>query len=175
MARPIKTGRVLETGVITAEDQRAAIGAAAQPREGKVALSPAQQRKLENDEYPGEPPEGYEVTILEGRELYDLWGAPELAAAPGSPDGATVPIPPPPNATRKPTDWDKIDGDGGSEAAADADYEADKLRRDFRAHAQKVTKRAIAAKGTDSEAAAVVDVKRATELGRELKARLGSL
>ena len=62
-------GRILTTGVITAEAQRREIGA---PREEGVPLTPAQAARLARDEYPGDDvPPGYErhtATVRSDRE-----------------------------------------------------------------------------------------------------------
>lgn len=58
---PVQDGRPLVSGVVKAEDQQADI-AGERVLDGKVPLTPAQQRALDEDRYPGdEAPPGYEA------------------------------------------------------------------------------------------------------------------
>jgi hypothetical protein len=140
-----QSGRILSSGKITAEQQRAAIGPPTPKPASKVPLSPAQQRKVENNEYPGESPIEFEETTI---PFYDAVGRPELSAPPGSPDGTPIPIPPPPNETTRPMNWDRIDNRDSETHTPPADI-AEQLRQDVQEHARRMAIRTRAAMESD--------------------------
>jgi hypothetical protein len=160
------------TGAITAEQQRKALGIATeQPREGKVPLSPAPQRKLENDEWPGEPLEDYEAFEA---SFNDLWGITSLPPPPGYRDGDPLPQVPKPRERPVGTDWSAIDA--SSTPAPLTDKDADEVRAAYRTHVKKICAMAESAKRSGDaaqEAKAAEEVRASAALGEVLKAKLG--
>lgn len=158
---PVQDGRALYTGTISAEDQQADI-AGERPLTGRVPLTPAQQRALDEDRYPGdEAPPGYEAgTAVVSAEL------------------TGKPTRPPRDETRPDDAWERIDAGGdasaakpGVRAAVEVHRRAQKLRDDFHRHAAKVKARAEGARGTDRERAATAEVMETLKVAARMKAK----
>lgn len=160
---------------ITAAEIAAALGlkpGRAPKEDGAPAMTPNQARKLMSDEWPDETPDiGWEThTIPAGRDVADALGV-DLAKLPVGVEAELGP--PQPRPERRPEAESsppprKAESNAAKTAAAE-------VRRKVRAHAEKVAARAVAAKGTPHEAAAVRDVERTTELVKAASAKLGSL
>jgi hypothetical protein len=127
VTRPVKTGRVLESGVISAAKIAAGLGlgsseALKEPepsRGGKPMLCPAQQRAQdEGKPLPPDSPDYERTSIPGGRSVWEYLGQPDVFTPdPNAPDGTPVPKAfvsreheeKREKRNRESTDWEKID------------------------------------------------------------------
>jgi hypothetical protein len=97
MTRPVKTGRVVETGFVTAQDIAGALGLGMKREELRPPDSPRQSRlrsEGRDREADALTPEGFTVEKLSAADIHDALGRPSLSPPPNSPDG--TPCPPEP-------------------------------------------------------------------------------
>lgn len=172
-------------GVITAEDQLAALGLdKTAPKPAPLPLTPAQARARMSDEWPAEdlaPPDYERSVVSDPESVAQAMGArPEdFDAVPlgSAPEGMPIPRPSirpkierkaaePSTATASPS---PPPPSSQGDAAARA-----QLAADFRAHAAKVSEMAEAAKASGDatrEAKAAAEVAASRQVGEQLKAR----
>jgi hypothetical protein len=113
MSRPLKSGRILSSGVVKAKDIAATLGLQGAEPETRPpeALTPAQAMNVAKGRDPGPGAPGFdEVTIKGGRPAFEHFGRPDLYGEAHLRDGPSLEppeLPPEPKPQR--SDWDAAD------------------------------------------------------------------
>ena len=184
MSRPVKSGRVLQSGVVRAAEIAAELGLDPSPgKPGTPPLSPADQRRVEEGKKPIGPSEDHEVTVLSEADIWDAFGRPTLGPPPDAPDGTPCPIEPKRGyepERRRPDEGAAMNAPSAEESAAEvmreAAEQATQIRKYVRADAERVKARAKAAmeNGSPEERKrAAADARAVAAFGQRVKEKIG--
>lgn len=184
MTRPVKTGRVLQTGVITARDIAASLRLGTEQVELRPPDSPQQARlraEGKDREADALANDDFTVTRLSEADAWDAFGRPPLGPPANAPDGTPCPIEPQRDyepERRRPIDAAPSEQKEAPQRTPTPNEAAEQLRQDFRAHAKRQVEGAVAAQQSGDPArtaAAVENVRETVSLGTRLKEKLGRL